>query len=57
MKQIRVNIDEKNRQTSIYIGQADTVAAARQVVINNIDEVETLCGLGGVVYFGQQVIG
>ena len=57
MKQIRVNIDEKNRQTSIYIGSAENINGARQVCIDDIDNVECLLGLGGVLYFGQQVIG
>ena len=57
MKQIRVIVMEKNLLSSFYIGVADSIPAARQVVMEQMDNVETLLGLGGKLYLGQQIIG
>jgi hypothetical protein len=60
MGQVRYNFieKEKNRVTSIYIGEANSVASARQVVIENIDKVEEYQELAyGNIYFDTTVIG
>jgi hypothetical protein len=64
MGQVRFNYNEgnvkdgKGRQVSLYIGMANSIAEARQVVIENIDEIDCLTEcVTGNLYFDNRVIG
>ena len=54
MKQVRFCYIDKSTQVSLYLGQAETIAQARQVIINKIDEFDLL--INGEFFFGTKKI-
>ena len=42
MRQVRFNYEEANVKVSIYLGLANSLTEARQVVIDKIDEMDLL---------------
>ena len=54
MKQVRFNYIDKSTQVSIYLGMANTLTEARQVVINKINDMDLM--ISGKIYFDNVVI-
>ena len=57
MKQVRFNYSDKYVSQSIYIGQADDITEARQVVLNSLDESLTSYKDAipyGIFFFGMK---
>ena len=54
MDQVRFNYKDKSTQVSLFLGMADNISLARQIVINNINDMDLM--IDGQIYFGDKVI-